>query len=220
MATLGYDTPAATWLEALPLGNGALGAMCWGDAGRPRFDLNDETAWSGSPQSERSQGGADAAEARVLLAEARRAIADGRPREAEPAVQGLQSAYTQAYLPLGSVTLTVPVPAPSGSIGRYRRSLDLSDAVHTVRSGVVSQRTVVSHVHGVLMHLIDGLPAGAEVGADLASPLAVIGGADGELLLRLPSDVAPGHETRYPPVSWSDEPGAALEGAVVARVVR
>ena len=220
MASLGYDRPAATWLEALPLGNGALGAMCWGDATRPRFDLNDETAWSGSPHSEPSQGGVDDAEARVLLAEARRAIADGRPREAEPAVQGLQSAYTQAYLPLGSVTLAVPVPAPAGTTGRYRRSLDLSDAVHAVRSGVVSQRTVVSHVHGVLMHVIDGLPAGADVGLSLASPLAVIGGTGGDLLLRLPSDVAPGHETRYPPVSWGEEPGASLEGAIVARVVR
>ncbi|MCU1405572.1 MAG: hypothetical protein JWQ43_1875, partial [Glaciihabitans sp.] len=53
MSILHYTRPATEWLEALPLGNGQLGAMCWGDTAAVRFDLNDETAWSGSPGSER-----------------------------------------------------------------------------------------------------------------------------------------------------------------------
>ena len=230
MTSLYYDAPAGDWLEALPLGNGALGAMCWGGAAVARFDLNDETAWSGSIDSEARQGGVDGAQARELLAEARALIAAGRPVDAEAAVQRLQSAYTQAYLPFG----TLEVRLPFEPTGDYRRSLDLAEAVHTVTSGTatsgavarsaVVQRTIASHVHGVLMHIIDGLPTGALPGLELSSPLAIIGdnsGGDtgGTLLVRLPSDVAPGHETDYPPVSWDDAPGASLEGAIVTRVV-
>src|SRR5699024_793697 len=41
--------PARRWLEALPLGNGRLGAMAWGDPQRARFSLNESTLWSGTP---------------------------------------------------------------------------------------------------------------------------------------------------------------------------
>jgi alpha-L-fucosidase 2 len=217
VSLLSYAAPASTWLEALPLGNGALGGMCWGDASAPRFDLNDETAWSGSAASERSQPRPDADEARRLLSLAREHLAAGRPVEAEAPVRALQSDYTQAFLPLG--TLWLAVPAGAESAGSYRRVLDLAEAVHTVTARGVVQRTVVSHPHGVLVHVIDGLPSGAAVTVSLASPLRVLAETPGALLLRLPSDVAPGHETAYPPASWSDEPGASLEAAIVTRVV-
>ena len=64
-----YDRPAETWLEALPLGNGRIGAMCFGGIGRDRIGLNDETLWSGSPETARSLStplgatGADAVQA-------------------------------------------------------------------------------------------------------------------------------------------------------------
>ncbi|KNC20213.1 hypothetical protein AC792_01715 [Arthrobacter sp. RIT-PI-e] len=217
MTILSYPAPATAWLEALPLGNGALGAMCWGDASAPRFDLNDETAWSGGPRSERLQRGPDTGTARDLVAGARAHLAGGRPIDAEAAVIALQSDYTQAFLPLGTLELRLP---PGASPGTYRRVLDLDDAVHTVRSGPLTQRTVASCPHGVLMHVIDGLPPGAVVEVSLTSPLRAVGRTGGTLLLRLPSDVAPGHEPTRPPVSWSDVPGASLEAAVVTRTVR
>ena len=40
---LWYRTPAREWLEALPLGNGSLGAMVWGGPGQERLDLNIDT---------------------------------------------------------------------------------------------------------------------------------------------------------------------------------
>jgi alpha-L-fucosidase 2 len=48
-----YDRPAGMWLEALPLGNGRIGAMCFGSVGADRIGLNDETLWSGSPETQR-----------------------------------------------------------------------------------------------------------------------------------------------------------------------
>jgi alpha-L-fucosidase 2 len=217
MAMLSYSAPADTWLEAIPLGNGTLGAMCWGDPSTARFDINDETAWSGSPQSEHLQGGPDAAASRSLLANARELIAAGHPVEAEAHITALQSDYTQAYLPLG--TLELRFPATTSAPGAYRRVLDLDDAVHTVRSGQLTQRTIVSHPHGVLMHVVDGLHPRTEVEVSLTSPLRTIRRTTDTLLLRLPSDVAPGHEPSFPPVSWSDAPQASLEAAIVSRVV-
>lgn len=220
MSILHYTRPATEWLEALPLGNGQLGAMCWGDTAAVRFDLNDETAWSGSPGSERAQGGPGQGDAAELLAEARALVASGNAVAAESPIKRLQSDYTQAYLPLGSVTLHVPGAVVAGADARdYRRSLDLELAVHTVRSGALRQRTVVSAPHGVLMHIIDGLPDGVTPTVELSSQLRVTGTNTGELLLRLPSNVAPGHETTEPPISWSEVPGESLDAAIVARVL-
>src|SRR5688572_2204299 len=48
---LWFDKPASIWNEALPLGNGRLGAMVFGDPAVERLQLNEETIWSGSPNS-------------------------------------------------------------------------------------------------------------------------------------------------------------------------
>ena len=71
-----YDRPAGTWLEALPLGNGRIGAMCFGGVGRDRIGLNDETLWSGGPETARLLStplGATGAEAVQTLRDALRA---------------------------------------------------------------------------------------------------------------------------------------------------
>ena len=51
-ARLWYDKPAANWNEALPLGNGRLGAMVFGGTTRERLQLNEETIWTGEPDKE------------------------------------------------------------------------------------------------------------------------------------------------------------------------
>lgn len=48
---LRYDRPATAWTEALPVGNGRLGAMVFGDASRERLQINEETLWSGYPRN-------------------------------------------------------------------------------------------------------------------------------------------------------------------------
>ena len=49
--TLWYQSPAAVWNEALPLGNGTLGAMIYGGTTVDRYQLNEDTVWSGGPQN-------------------------------------------------------------------------------------------------------------------------------------------------------------------------
>ena len=47
--TLWYRQPAQAWTEALPVGNGRLGAMVFGGVGRERLQLNEDTLWAGGP---------------------------------------------------------------------------------------------------------------------------------------------------------------------------
>ncbi|WP_210508529.1 glycoside hydrolase N-terminal domain-containing protein [Naasia sp. SYSU D00057] len=216
MTDISFSTPARTWLEALPLGNGSLGAMCWGDPREARFDLNDESAWSGSPGSEARQPTVDAEHARRLLADARGAALEGRAVEAERAIREMQSDYTQAYLPLGTLVVMTGGDEPDAD---YERRLRLRTAVHEVRSGGRTARSVVSARYGVLLTVLEGTPA-PEV--RLTTPLRTVAEetSPDSLVLRLllPSDVPPSHEPDFPAASWSDRAGDAVQAVVAVKV--
>ena len=112
--TLWYGRAASKWVEALPVGNGRLGAMVFGDVGVERLQINDDTLWSGGP------GGWDTPGAKAALAEVRRLALAGDYAAADKAAHGLMGAFTQSYLPLGDVWLTFE----HGNLGRnYRREL-------------------------------------------------------------------------------------------------
>ena len=71
-----YDAPATKWEEALPVGNGRLGAMVFGKYGEERIQLNEETYWSGGPYSTVVKGGAE------VLPQIQKYIFEGQPIEA------------------------------------------------------------------------------------------------------------------------------------------
>ena len=48
---LWYDLPASEWFEALPLGNGRLGAMVFGGVNEEHLQLNEESLWAGMPEN-------------------------------------------------------------------------------------------------------------------------------------------------------------------------
>jgi alpha-L-fucosidase 2 len=73
---LWYDAPAKEWEEALPVGNGRLGAMVFGKHGEERIQLNEETLWSGGPYSTVVEGGAK------VLPKIQKLIFEGKPVEA------------------------------------------------------------------------------------------------------------------------------------------
>ena len=74
---LWYDEPASQWVEALPIGNGRLGAMVFGAPEQERLQLNEETVWAGEPNTNANP---DALEA---LPEIRSLIFEGRYAEAQ-----------------------------------------------------------------------------------------------------------------------------------------
>src|SRR5579872_2788854 len=74
---LWYRQPAVKWTEALPIGNGRLGAMIFGGVGEEHLQFNESTLWSGRPRVYARQ---DAAK---YLTPIRQLLADGRQAEAE-----------------------------------------------------------------------------------------------------------------------------------------
>ncbi|XVU28599.1 glycoside hydrolase family 95 protein [Actinoplanes sp. CA-054009] len=211
------DRPAAEWLEAFPLGNGRLGAMVHGTPGREHLQINDGTAWSGSPANEPANSRIDPAVAASALESARAALDGNDPGDAERHLKKLQGGWSQAYLPFADLRVSV---STKGETEAYHRELDLLTAMHQVSYRLDGVELVwgsfVSQADGVLVLTLD---AGEEVDVawELGSPLRVLGRDSDEhgawLTMRLPSDMPPPHEPDLGPV-WDDE---ALRGAVVLR---
>jgi alpha-L-fucosidase 2 len=126
---LWYRQPAATWNEALPVGNGRLGAMIFGRVGQERIQLNEDTLWSGSPYV------ADNPDAAEALPEVRALLASGRYQEARMLAEAKMMAkpLTQMhYGTLGDLLLTFDgAKRPD----HYVRELDLETAIATARFG-------------------------------------------------------------------------------------
>ncbi len=118
---LWYDKPATQWVEALPLGNGRLGAMVFGGTATERIALNEDTLWSGPP------GDWDNPAAREALPEARRAALEGRYEEASEWCKKMQGPYSEAYMPLGDLFLDFDRYV--AEVVDYRRELNIDTAV-------------------------------------------------------------------------------------------
>jgi alpha-L-fucosidase 2 len=225
---LWFDAPAQEFTQALPLGNGRLGAMCYGGIRGGKIQLNDATAWSGSPGSEAANGPAllDGPDA---IDRARQALAAGDHAAAEAELATVTTGHAQSYLPFADVLLGLDFGEPGepgGDPENYRRSLDLRRAVHehgyTVAGRTITERSYVSAAHQVLVLEIQ--VAGGQlpkVTVSLASQLRVEASETQpgslKLHLRLPTDVAPHHANPPTGVQY-DQPGRdSMRGAVVLR---
>ncbi|HEV8286461.1 MAG TPA: glycoside hydrolase family 95 protein [Chitinophagaceae bacterium] len=125
---LWYNKPASIWEEALPLGNGKTGAMVFGGVATERFQLNDNTLWSGSPNPGNNP------DAPKLLPLVREQIFADNYDSATSIWKKMQGPYSARYLPLADIWLnfqltdTVPVS--------YYRSLAIDRAVSTVKYAI------------------------------------------------------------------------------------
>lgn len=127
-ALLWYRQPATVWTEALPIGNGRLGAMIFGGVAQERLQLNEDTLWTGGPYDPINP------RARSALPEVRRLIAAGRYAEAEALADArlIGAPRTQmAYQALGDLLLD-HVGATADAASDYRRTLDLDTALASV----------------------------------------------------------------------------------------
>jgi alpha-L-fucosidase 2 len=122
---LWYNRPASVWEEALPLGNGKTGAMVFGGIKRERYQLNDNTLWSGYPTSGNNPDGP------TVLPQVRKAIFDGDYNKATTLWRKMQGPYSARYLPLGDLTINYDLKDTLATT--YYRDLNLQNAVSTVR---------------------------------------------------------------------------------------
>ena len=137
---LWYRQPAKIWTEALPIGNGRLGAMVFGNEKEELIQLNESTLWSGGPISDNVNPGAP-----EYLPLVRQAIFEGDYKKASDFCKKMQGVYTESYLPLGD--LLIKQEFKSSSSQSYYRDLDIQDAVATTKfnmDGVNYSRQVFS----------------------------------------------------------------------------
>ncbi|MBL0156989.1 MAG: glycoside hydrolase family 95 protein [Bryobacterales bacterium] len=122
---LWYRQPARAWVEALPLGNGRLGAMVFGGVEKERIQLNEETIWVGFERDVNNPI------ALRNLPDVRRLLFEGKELEAtalgSKTLMGVPD-KVQSYQPLGDLILEMPAAVGAAE---YRRELDLDAAVAT-----------------------------------------------------------------------------------------
>lgn len=124
-AILWYDSPAQHWEEALPLGNGRLGAMVYGDPVNEEIQLNEETVSAGSPYKNYNS------EAKEALPAIRKLIFDGNYAEAQlMAGEKILSknGFGMPYQTVGSLRLHFQ---GQENYTDYRRELDIDKALAT-----------------------------------------------------------------------------------------
>lgn len=146
---LWYRQPASTWTEALPVGNGRLGAMVFGGTASERIQLNEDTLWSGGPYDPLNpKANPTAVETiRSLIAQRRFAEAEAMANDcliARPASQ-------MSYQTFGDLFLDMVQPDATTS---YRRELDLDTAIATTRfsipTGTITRQVLASPVDQVI----------------------------------------------------------------------
>ena len=126
-----YDTPAKAFAEALPIGNGRLGAMVFGKPDNETILLNEDSVWYGDvPSRERINPDALAAQPEI-----RRLLAEGKVREAERLLRFAVHATPREqypYQPLATLNLET-LDSSTAPVTDYRRYLDIETAIGGVR---------------------------------------------------------------------------------------
>lgn len=166
---LWYSQPATEWIEALPVGNGRLGAMVFGGTATERIQFNEATVWSGRPH-DYTHPGASAVLPRIrsLLFEGNQAAADSLASAAFMSVPLTQASY-QSF---GDLHLTFA--GLDTAVTEYRRDLDLDQAVATTRFRIrgtrYTRQVFASYpADALVVHLTADRPGQIDVAISLTS---------------------------------------------------
>jgi alpha-L-fucosidase 2 len=180
---LWYRKAATQWTEALPIGNGRLGAMVFGGAAQERLQLNEDTLYAGGPYDPANP------EALTALPEVRRLIFAGDYAAAQALASEKMMAHPlreMPYEPVGDLLLTF---GDANSPVNYRRELDLDAAIVRVSyssGGVTFTREVFSSAADqvIVMKLSADKPGHISFTANMKTPQAAsVQSAGGDVLL-------------------------------------
>ncbi|MBN2394722.1 MAG: glycoside hydrolase N-terminal domain-containing protein [Anaerolineae bacterium] len=214
---LWYTRPATQWTEALPVGNGRLGAMVFGGVATERLQLNEDTLWSGHPCD------CDNPEALQYLPQVREAVFAGDYARADELSKHMQGPFNQSYLPFGDLILEFGDGNDIFQV--YRRSLDLDTALaettYTV-GGITFTRQAFASApdNAIVMRLACDHPGALNFTVRLDSPLHHRVTAWGtSLMLRgqAPQHVDPSYLPSENPIIYGDE-GLTFAALLDARV--
>ena len=170
---LWYDRPAMTWTQALPVGNGRLGGMVFGNPAVERVQLNEETIWAGQPNFTLNP------RAKAALPRVRKLIAEGKYREAQnladaDIMPGANRNHGMPYQTFGDLYIAMP---GHGEYSGYRRELSLDSALSVVTytvDGVQYRRETIATLgqgdNVVAVRLTASKPGMITFTANLTSP--------------------------------------------------
>ena len=193
--TLWYQQPATKWTEALPVGNGRLGAMVFGGVANERIQLNEDTVWAGEKRDRINPLAAEA------IPRIRKLLFAGRIKEAEELAGRTLLAVPvrqPPYQTLGDLKLTFISPGEPSS---YRRQLDLDSGVATVtfqQQGAQFHREVfASATDGVIVIRMTCTKPWLSFQAELSRPADAKADALNAQTLRLAGQALPHNEKNY-----------------------
>ncbi len=142
---LQYGKPASDWNEALPIGNGRLGAMIFGNPQKEELQLNEETIWAGEPGNNVPKNTYSNIEAiRKLIFEKKYKEAQDLANETFPRQAPKDLNYGMPYQTAGSLWLDFP---EHEKFSDYKRDLDIEKAVTSVSykvNGVSYKREILA----------------------------------------------------------------------------
>ena len=164
---LWYQHPAKTWNEALPIGNGRMGAMVFGEITSERVQFNEDSIWSGGYRNRNNPG------AKQELKQIRKLLRNGKVKEAEKLSQYALSGtpeFQRTYQTLGDLLIVFDdIP---NEIADYQRYLSLDEAVAITKftaNGYLYKREVLASNPAdiIAMKLSTDNPAGLSFSARL-----------------------------------------------------
>ncbi|CAA3008233.1 alpha-L-fucosidase 2-like isoform X1 [Olea europaea subsp. europaea] len=117
-----FNEPANHWTDALPVGNGRLGAMVWGGVANETLNLNEDTLWTGIPGNYTNPG------VPPILSEVRKLVDEGQYSAATTAALNLSGEPSNVYQLLGDMKLEFDDSNATYDEGTYKRVLDLDTA--------------------------------------------------------------------------------------------
>ena len=218
--SLWFDGPSKEWSDALPVGNGRLGAMVFGGYSNERVALNEDTLWSGFPRDWNNPG------AKEHLPIVRKFILqDHNYHAADAECRKMQGPYNQAYEPLGDLSIKL---THGEEVSSFRRSLNLDTGIATV-SYVSNDCSFVREVfcsapaQVIVVRMTSNKPAQLNCEVRLTSPLRSKSesNSSGEILLtgKAPSESVPNYiREEKNPIQYDERAGKGMHFASVLRV--
>ncbi len=202
--TLKYSSCASCFEEALPLGNGSLGAMVYSGTYIDKISLNHDTLWAGKPGQKMVEG------AREAYEKARELVFEGKYFEAQRVIEeGFTGGWLNSYMLLG--TLYIKRVGSSANPTNYIRTLDLEKSLayakYTEDEIEFEREYFVSYPDNcVMVKLRSSKPVSYEISADCVGKSAVTSG-NGTLYLsgECPSTISPEYAAKTNPITYDGD---------------
>ena len=216
--TLWFSEPAKQWADALPVGNGRLGAMVFGGIGTERVALNEDTLWSGFPRD------CNNPDAKNHLPVVRQLVLEKQDyHQADIECRKMQGPYNQAFEPLADLSLKFD---HGDQVRSFRRSLNLDSGIarvsYELEAGEIVREVYSSApAQAIVVQLTASKPGQLNCEVRLTSQLhsASIATEGGEITLsgKAPSESVPNYLKNDNPILYDDTPGKGMYFAAVLK---